>query len=222
MVHVFDLLGCFARDKTTESALEITPDAIRSYLALLRRHGEDVPEPSQAFQVRVAEHITQGQFLGMGSPTIIFAPDREPLTAEELERYLRWLDWVTEELLGLVSQLSEDELAAPYPGGRSIKEILQHVWQAEQWYVKNLGGLEKVKKTANVLEKLGLVRAAIRHRFQNLTQEERSKVFLAPGPFGPAEDNAWTARKSLRRCLEHQWEHLNEVASRLEIDDSYT
>ena len=218
MVHVLDLLGCFARDGTTELALEATSGAIAAYLTFIERHGETAMPAPRSMDLKLVEHITSGALLGIGSPSILFPLDREPLTVDDGEKHLRWLDWAREELLALVGQLSEEELTAAYPGGRSIKEILQHIWQVEQWYLKNLGGLEKVKRTGNVFEKLAVVRAAIRHRFRNLSGEERSKVFLAPGPFGPPEGDPWTARKSLRRCLEHQWEHLDEVATRLEAN----
>ena len=50
---------------------------------------------------------------------------------------------------------------------------------------------------------------------RRLTDEERAKVFLAPGPFSSPVGDPWTVRKCLRRCLEHQWEHLQETASRV-------
>ncbi len=67
MVHVLDLLGCVATGPSTEAALQATPDAIRAYLRFLRRHGEaaDLDAP---FTTPVAEHITEGQWLGNGSP----------------------------------------------------------------------------------------------------------------------------------------------------------
>lgn len=215
MVHVPDLLGCFAVGPTTEQAIEATPDAIRSYLAFLRRHAEDVPDPHQSIRVRVAQHITEGTFLGVGSPTIIFDGEKGSLSVDELEKYLRWLDWARDELLDLVGGLSEDELTALRPGRRSIKEILQHIWVAEQWYVKNLGGMDKVRRSGNVLEKLALVREAVCRRLRSFTDEERAQVFLAPGPFSSPAGDPWTVRKCLRRCLEHQWEHLQETASRM-------
>ena len=215
MVHVLDLLGCFAVGPTTEQAIEAAPDAIRSYLAFLRRHDEDVPDSHEPIRVRAAQHITKGTFLGMGSPTIIFDGEKEPLSANDMEKYLRWLDWARGELIDLVGRLSEDEFTASQPGRRSIKEILRHIGQVEQWYLKNLGGLDKVKRCSNVLEKLTLVREAVHRRLRSLTDEERAKVFLAPGPFSSPVGDPWTVRKCLRRCLEHQWEHLQETASRV-------
>lgn len=45
MVHVLDLLGCVVRGATTEDALAAAPEAIRDYLAFLRRHKSAVCRP---------------------------------------------------------------------------------------------------------------------------------------------------------------------------------
>ena len=91
MVHVPELLGCIAVGSTTDEALANTPDAIRSYLGLLSRLGEDV-DPEQPFETRVVEHVTEGQWLGNGSPYILFAPDHEPLTDDAIDSAIRRFD----------------------------------------------------------------------------------------------------------------------------------
>src|SRR5947209_12693512 len=63
MVHVLELLGCDANGKTMDEALAATPDAIRAYLTYLARHGEAV-DPGTAFRTRVAERLTEGDYLG--------------------------------------------------------------------------------------------------------------------------------------------------------------
>ena len=84
MVHVLDLLGCVAVGPTTEAALAATPDAIRAHLRFMRRHGEPI-DPDALFETEVVEHITEGDWLGNGSPYLVFAPDLEPVTSEEIE-----------------------------------------------------------------------------------------------------------------------------------------
>src|SRR5512135_3149793 len=79
MVHVLDLLGCVAVGPTTDDALAATPDAIRAYRRFLGRHGESVDEDA-TFGTRVAEHVTEGGWLGNGSPYIVFGPDLQPVT----------------------------------------------------------------------------------------------------------------------------------------------
>src|ERR687885_2042169 len=97
MVHVLDLLGCVAVGPTTEEAIEATPDAIRAYRRFLRRHGEPV-DPDAPVETQVAEHVTKGEWLGNGSPYLVFGPDLEPVTDEEVETYLRRFASLREEL----------------------------------------------------------------------------------------------------------------------------
>jgi len=69
MVHVLDLLGCISTGPTTEAALERTPHAIREYLRFLQRHGFPIDSEAQ-IQTRIAEHITEGTWLGNGDPSL--------------------------------------------------------------------------------------------------------------------------------------------------------
>ena len=139
MVHVLDLLGCIAQGTTTPEAIAATPQAIQGYLMFLRRHGEAVPGEDEAISVVSAEHVTKGFWVGRGSPSIIFQLDLDTITSNEMARYLRWLDWARDDLVGLVKGLGPEGLDAPCPGARTLREVLEHLWQAEQWYVKNLG-----------------------------------------------------------------------------------
>ena len=91
MVHVPALLGCIANGPTTEDALAATPDAIRGFLRFLRTIDEpgEPADPDAPFTTAVAEHLTQGEWMGNGSGSIVFATDLAPPTAEEIALYLR-------------------------------------------------------------------------------------------------------------------------------------
>src|SRR5512143_4371266 len=118
MVHVPALLGCIARGPTTEAALEATPAAIRAYLRFLQRHGEEV-DPQAEFTTAVAEHVTEGPWIGYGDPAPGFAPDFEPLSPGELAGHLRHLDWLPADLLDLIKPLSREQLTFKPEKGRS-------------------------------------------------------------------------------------------------------
>src|SRR6187431_510586 len=87
MVHVIDLPGCVAVGATTGEAVAAAPEAIRAYLRFLDRHGETIA-PDMPFATAIVEHITEGGFLGSGSPYILFGPDRQPLSDEEIATML--------------------------------------------------------------------------------------------------------------------------------------
>lgn len=215
MVHVLDLLGCVAKGPTTEVALGATPDAIRAYLRFLTRHGAPV-DPSARFETRVEEHITDGQWLGNGDPVLVFGPDRAPLTVEEAETLIQRLTWTRAAMLTLVAGLSAEQLAAQPPRQRSIRAILEHVLESEHFFLSALGRIADLPAAGSVLQKrqgalfewMAHVRAAEVARLRVLTSAERERPIVR-------WQQVWTARKALRRMLEHEWEHLVELAERV-------
>jgi uncharacterized damage-inducible protein DinB/predicted RNase H-like HicB family nuclease len=216
MVHVLAVLGCVANGPTTEAALDRAPEAIRDYLSFLQRHGEAV-EAEARVETEIAEHITEGVWLGNGDPSLVFGPDLEPLTEEDAEEYIQRQEWMHAELQDVVRGLSEEQLLAqPAPKGRRIQAILVHTLEAECAYLRAFGKLEGLpglgsivkKREGDLLDRMGYVREREFERILCLSWEERSERFVH-----------WkytrTARKVMRRMLEHQWEHLVELRERL-------
>lgn len=217
MVHVLDLLGCIATGPTTEEALEKTPVAICEYLRFLQRHGAVVDSDAEV-QTQVAEHITEGAWLGNGSYSLVFQPDLEALTTEALEEYIKHLQWSRSEMVALVAELSEEQLAEEPPKGRPIRAILEHVFGAEYAYVRTLGKLEGVRGPGSVeqmqkdelLAWMEHVRSSEIEKLRSLSWQERSEVFVQG-------QQTRTARRVMRRMLEHEWEHLVELKARLGV-----
>lgn len=219
MVHALDLLGCVANGPTTEAALAATPDAIRAYRRFLRRHHEPA-EPEAEFTTAVAEHVTEGQWLGNGSPQVTFQPDRQAVTEEEAQAWTQRLTWLRADALDLVRPLSRDQLAASPEGpGRSIEAILRHILGAYRAYIGSaLGKLPELWALTNAIEKGeqelldGMAQAAAMAagRLRSMTAEERARTVQRG-------KEVWTARKMFRRMLEHEWEHLMEISRRLGI-----
>jgi len=213
MVHVLDLPGCIACGPTTGEALERTPGAIRDYLCFLQRHGEQVRAEAE-ITTQVAEHITEGIWLGNGA-SILFAPDREPLTRQDLETCLRRAAWSRAEIIALVHHLSEEEIEVKPARGRSLKGILEHLFAAEYSYVRHVGklpgvqgpGLHIRRSKEELLTWMAVVRASEISLLHTLAVEE-------PASSSPAAPHP---RRILRRLLEHEWEHLVELKERLQV-----
>ena len=215
MVHVLDLLGCVAVGPTTEDALAATPDAIRTYCRFLGRHGEPVV-PDAPFDTQVVEHITQGDWLGNGSPYLVFGPDLQPVTGEEVETFLGRHHWLREELATWAATQTGEQLDAPARGGRTARAVLLHVLGATGGYLSAaLGGAPGFSRLHGAAERGELDLAeALRgsaalaaERVRATTPEERAAVRQLP-------KGARTLRKALRRMLEHDWEHLAELSRR--------
>ncbi len=219
MVHVLDLLGCIAQGPTTEAALEATPEAIRAYLRFLRRHGDPEARPEAAFETRIAAHIMEGGWIGNGDPPKGFPPDFKALSVKDWKIHLHRLEWLQADLLTLIRDLSREGMAVePSHGGRSIHDILKHAASTHAVYLRYLVGKvdglsAALKEVENgPLETLPVALSDVWDislaRLNLLTEAERSRSV----PHGEVK---WTARRCLRRMLEHGWEHFMEISRRL-------
>ncbi len=216
MVHVLDLLGCNITGPTTEEAEALAPGAIRDFLRFLRRHGEDVG-PDAEIDVFVAQHITEGIWLGNGDPSIGFGPDLTPVSIEAMDSFIDRLEWMRLEMNLLLANLTEEQWTTKPVNGRPLKLIVEHVIEAEYNYMYAFGRIAALPAAGSIIKNIGTplldwfahVRKHEIERLRGLTEKERSEPFIH-----------WkytrTARKVLRRMLEHQWEHLVEVRERME------
>jgi predicted RNase H-like HicB family nuclease/uncharacterized damage-inducible protein DinB len=214
-VHVLDLPGCMARGDTTEEALDNAPGAIRDYLHFLKRHGEKV-DPDAPFEVEVAQHLMEGDFLGNG--TLLIEDDNRPVEPDEPDRYANWMEWAREELMQHAERIRTMERDKPQQG-RTLRHILQHLIGAEREYVRATFGGDKdlnvitkevEKDEGDPLDQLARLRALEVPRIRAMTADERRYQREAKSGW-----TSWTARKMFRRMLEHQWEHIQEITARL-------
>ncbi len=221
MVHVLDLLGCIANARTTEAALEATPGEIRRFLRFLAKHGEDV-DPEAEFATVIEQHVMEGPWIGYGDPAPGFEPDFEPLGRDELAVHLLRLRWMGEELAAIVAQLTDEDLDRRPEAGRPIREIIRHVCEAEPEYGRT-GGVGKPDALRDIMRAIeagddlpGTVARlwdAIVACFERATDGQMSAVFQRG-------QSPYSARRGLRRALEHPWEHLREIERRLDEEAS--
>src|SRR5689334_12055328 len=134
MVHVLDLLGCVANGLTTEEALAATPAAIDAYRRFLARAGESM-DAAEPFETRVVQHLTEGVWLGNGSPYIVFEPDLLPVSPPEIELYLSRFHALTETLASWASEQTTAALSEAPPEGRTAHDILLHVLSSTGSYL---------------------------------------------------------------------------------------
>lgn len=216
MVHVLDLLGCVAVGPTTEEALAATPEAIGAFRRFLERHGEAV-DPGSRFETRVVEHVTEGAWLGNGSPYFAFGPDLEPITQQDVRRLVTRLQGLIDALAVWAATRSDQQLDAPPTGGsRTDRAILLHVLGAQgASLAAALAGAPGFSRLHSAAERGEIGLAAALTRAGEMVEERLALV--------PAErlndlreitGRPYTARKALRRMLEHDWEHLAELSRR--------
>jgi predicted RNase H-like HicB family nuclease len=215
MVHVLDLLGCVAVGPTTEDAVAATPEAIDGFRRFLQRTGEPI-DPGTAFGTRIAEHVTTGGWMGNGSPYFSFGPDLDPVTDAEVECFLHRFRSMRETLAEWCETKTPAELDAKPANGRTERAIVLHVLGPTGAYLSAaLGSAPGFSRIHGAAERGEMdLTAVLRQsavmamdRVHAATPEERAAVRELPT--GPR-----TLRKSLRRLLEHEWEHLAELSRR--------
>jgi len=215
MVHVLGMLGCTANGPTTEAALKATPEAIRAYLRFLQHNGEEV-QPDVPFTTMVAEHVTEGMWLGNGSPYLSFRPDLEAVTDSDIETYTGRFRALRETLASWAETQSDAQLdAAPKGGGRTARAVLLHVLGTPGAYLSPITGAPGVSRVRTLCERgqmppaegLRQIEAIMSQRLRETTPQQRSEV-LTRGQI------VRTLRKQIRRTLEHDWEHLAELSRR--------
>jgi predicted RNase H-like HicB family nuclease len=214
MTHVLELPGTIASGDTLEQALDNTRAAILERVAFLRRHGEKPRDP-EPIELVVAEEDTTTGFIGFAAAT--FAPDLEPISKAELERLLRQAEWAREDLLGAARAQRGGLRGGPPGKGRVATEILAHVAGAERAYLNSVvGPADGLNAAIKAIEAnpddpwdaLAHARELLVARIRAMSEDERTGVFKR----GKEQR---TARRMMRRTLEHEWEHVLELRSRL-------
>jgi predicted RNase H-like HicB family nuclease len=207
MAHVVGLPGCFAIGATREEAVAAAPEAIARHLSWLRQHGEAVAQ-GEAVEVEVEETVpVGGSFPGTPSDQVaFFDSDRERVSDEEIERALRWAEHCRRDLLNLFEDVPREALDwRPDATSWSIRHILEHIASAEAFYVTRLD--PHADREPSSL--LGILRDAASRRLRDLSSEERAAIRTPRG-------EPWSARKVLRRFLEHEQEHLAQLRQLVE------
>jgi hypothetical protein len=216
MVHVLDLLGCVAVGPTTEEAIAVTSDAIVVYLRFLKQRCGEEGDPSAPFTTHVEEHITEGDWLGNGSPYLVFGPDLQPLTAEEIDRFTRRFHEMRSLMAAWVEQQTDEALDADTEAGRKNRAILLHYLAGAGNYASPLlGGIPGNSKVVTATERGQLTLAdglrqsevLISDALRASTDQQRTEV-IERGQIKRS------LRKAIRRTLEHDWEHIAELGRR--------
>lgn len=128
LAHIPALPGCVARGRTKEEALSNLKVLFGDYLALFGKVDESLPASLADVELDVEE-----------TEASIFPEDMIPLKPEEVRALLRKMELSRQALLDRVSGLSDEALT--WKGdedGWPIKQIIEHIANAEWWYIQRL------------------------------------------------------------------------------------
>ena len=225
MAHVRELPGCFVWDKTKKKALKKIPKVIKEHLEYLKKNGEKSLIIPKKIEFEIMETQKGTCPLISGSKAAMFSYDLIPPTKDFIKKCLKWMRYNRKELLNRVKKLSDEVLDwKPNKDKRSIRETLNHVANAEWWYLsrmkdyKELYALPYVYKCPpkKIFEKLKKTRELAVKILKNLSQSDRDKINV-PRKYAKYKDEKWTFGKVLRRFLEHEKEHIETIEKTLEL-----
>lgn len=197
-------------------AVNLAPHFLRQEIDWLAGGGRPVA-PGHLPPVTVAEVVTLPHVpIRAGDTEAIFTPEQAPLSAADLDRSLPYLEQSRKELLDLVDALPPPLLSwRPAPGKRSVMSLLDHVADAELFYVLRLDPPEadlpaawERLDAAGVAprRRLELIRSVVLERLDRLTEEDRTRV----SRHDPNAE-AWSARNVLRRLIWHERYHTRQL-----------
>lgn len=230
-VFVQRLLGCYSRAPTLKLALRKTPSKITDYLMWLESYGEPVSRGH--IRLRLCEKIKGDWPVNMGDSVAPFQCDKEQLDKEEIERFLRWMDYSWQDFQKLIRQVPKTALDwKPTPNTiRSIRRIIIHTALVQAWYLMKLRKkadtpfryphgsslwtfTKRIDREGDIsLETLNGLRSAVVYRLRNMSPSELQRItYHKPGEWtGRKKLEAWSARKVFRRFLWHEKLHMKTI-----------
>lgn len=143
-------------------------------------------------------------------PEPLFWSEMRPVGQWEIERTLRLMRAARTDLLHLMQRVGARvyDYRPPF-GPRSIGETLVHIANAEWWYVTRLEIDLPTRLPKDPIARLARARALVEDAILHLTRERRHGV-CQPVRHTAASSRVaslWTARKVLRRFVDHERLH---------------
>ena len=215
-----DYPGCWVVGRDQGAALVKARTAVREWHIWARAHGEDVGSPPpvnvEPFDVM---HVTYNP-AEAGKPEPLFWSEVLPVSVRDINRTIRLMEYSRNDLLELCSGLDKDALKwKPESAPRSITNCLRHVAIVEWWYITRLNiDLPKVFPR-NVFRLLEYTRQLAEQSLGGLSKQQRSEIFQSRNDLSPV-CNLWTARKVLRRFVDHERLHTNYVKKLISLRQS--
>jgi len=220
--RIIDFPGTHARARSLPNLLKELEEEAYYHNTWLRRHGETQIDLDD-LHIKIVERINDVNMLGeSGGEVALFEFDLESVNDDYLKKCIKYMEYNREDLLILLIGVNKETLNFIPPGKkRNMVQILGHICNVEEWYIsrlgldaeefykENLGVTEEEADNLPIHERMKIVRNAVNNTlFEIIPKREgvftRQEYCLFP-------DEKWSARKVLRRFLEHEREHIYNI-----------
>jgi len=210
--------GCWVFGRTQESALLKVKIAIAEWFEWIEKHGEHIPAEKKDFEVDVAEVLRVSYNpVEAGKEEPLFWSEVLPITKKDIARTLRLMKYSREDLLKLVSSTSDECLGWQPPGKpRTIRNCLRHVANVEPWYITLLNVDMPSRYPRNTFKMLDYTRKIVVNYLESMPRGKMRGIFQ-PAKYPTSICNLWTARKVLRRLVDHERLHTRYIIKVLQM-----
>jgi len=213
--------GCWVFGRTPERALMKVRLAVAEWFEWMRKHGGHVPSQLREFEIEVAEVLRVNYNpVEAGKPEPLFWSEVLPVTRKDVARTLRLMSYSRKDLLQLVSDLSDECLNWKPPNGpRTIRNCLRHIAYVEPWYINRLDVDLPRNYPRNVFKMLDYTRKMVVEFLENIPRNKMRGIYQPKKDPSPI-CNLWTARKILRRLVDHERLHTKYIEKTLKMFNS--
>ncbi len=220
MAHLPELLGCFAYGNSKKEVLQnLRTKACERINWLLKNKQKIANFPDLKFHT---VEIKKGTIPNKaGGKAAFFSWDEKRLAEKELQLYLKWMELSRQRLLQVLKRVPSGAFSwKPDRKSWSIKRNLLHICWAEWWYISRLAKYPELHKNQpdqkDLFSSLKKVRRVVIQRLKKLTPQELSEI-IVPDYYTNHSDEKWSARKVVRRFLEHEAEHTENIQRILKL-----
>jgi hypothetical protein len=204
--------GCYAYGGNEQEALANSVSAIQEYTRWIDKHEKSWIPVDADIELHVEEvwedYEIDEQFDRVEKDGYAVEPffehDWKPLTATDIERGLKLLEWSRTDLLSILEKLTPEQWGYKKEGERwDIAGIVNHVGGAEWWYLDRLGlAFPRDEVPKEPMERIKKVRSLMNEILPTL--KDVNQVVGLDGEL-------WSPRKVLRRALWHERDHTEHI-----------
>ena len=204
--------------RTKESALGKVRAAVTEWFRWAREYGENLKDINSDIEIEVSEILgVDYNPAEAGKPEPLFWSEVPPIGKEDIERTIRLMDYSRKDLLALVQNATRDTLEWEPPGKPlTILNCLTHIAHVELWYITRLNIELPGDYPTAVFELLDSTRAAVIECLQNFPRSKMRGIFQ-PRKYKSPVCDLWTARKVLRRLVDHERLHTRYIKTILDM-----